>query len=109
MELSPGPILGIINLTLAISALCLLYMNRMKIAPKQRIILDFASVSIICAVFWGLIGGTFRHVGLLDLQTAVLISELLATLYLIFTFLAVLYFIRYLAEKERQKTKIRRK
>jgi len=91
MAITIGWILGPIDLILAGAALYLLCKNRMKVNPKYRLILDFASVSIICSVLWGILGGTAKHMGWIDEETATLLSQVLATLYLIFTFLAVWY------------------
>lgn len=91
MVFSLGWILGPIDLIIAGAALYLLIKHRSETSPKFRIVLDFISISIICAVFWGMIGGTAKDIGLIDPQTASLISLLLSTLYLIFTFLAVWY------------------
>ena len=91
MVFSLGWILGPIDLILAGAALFLLIKNRMKVNPKYRLILDFALVSIICSFFWGVLGGTAKHMGWVDEDTASLLSQVLATLYLVFTFLAVWY------------------
>jgi len=105
MAISLGWILGPINLILAGAALYLLCKNRMKVNPKYRLILDFALVSIICSFFWGVLGGTAKHVGWVDEETATLLSQILSTLYLIFTFLAVWYAVNVLDGKAKKKRK----
>ena len=104
MALTLGIILGPINLLLAGTSLYLLCCNRNKVELKLRPVVDFASIAIICAVFWGVLGGTARHIGLLDEQTAILLSEILSTLFLIFAFIGTLKFVQY-AKKEQKKKK----
>jgi len=103
MSLSIGMILGPINLLLAGVSLYLLCRNRSKIEPKLRIVIDFTSIAIICAVAWGFLGGTARHIGLLDEQTAILLSQILSTLFLVFAFFGALKFTEYLKKGKRKK------
>jgi len=96
MALSIGWILGPIDLIIAGSALFILYRHRCDVNPNFRVVLDFISISIICAVFWGMVGGTAKDLGIIDAPTATLLSLMLSTLYLIFTFLAVWYCTHYM-------------
>ena len=105
MAFSLGWILGPVDLILAGAALFLLLKNRMKVNPKYRLILDFALVSIICSFFWGVLGGTAKHMGWVDEETASLLSQVLSTLYLVFTFLAVWYAVNRLDGVSKKKKK----
>ena len=91
MAFDIGWILGPLDLVIAIAALYLVCKYRSNINPKFRLILDFTAISIVCAVFWGVIGGTARDLGLVDPASSKLLSEILSTLYLVFAFLAVWY------------------
>jgi uncharacterized membrane protein YuzA (DUF378 family) len=96
-----GYITGPICLILAVVSLYLLCKNRIKVKKENRIIIDFASISIICAVFWGL-SGTFTHFGFLTEEMRTTIAEVLSTLYLVFTFLATWYFINTIKSKKKK-------
>jgi hypothetical protein len=61
----------------------------MKVNPKYRLILDFALISILCAVLWGILGGTAKHIGWVDEDTSVLFSMVLSTLYLLFSLITI--------------------
>ena len=103
MAISIGWILGPLDLILAGAALYLLFKNRNRVRGEHKLVLDYTAISIICALFWGAIGGTLRHVGILDDEAATFISLVLSTLYLIFSLLAVWHCVKYLDGNKTKK------
>lgn len=103
MAFGLGWVLGPLDLIMAGVALYLLYKHRSDVDPKFRLVLDFTAISIICAIFWGMIGGTAKDIGWVDATTASLLSQILSTLYLVFALLAVWYCVNNLDGRKKKK------